>query len=105
VAATLGADAVWWHKHPQEQFYGVAPGELPDCLLGPLDDAAARLAELTAGYGYQQPGRSRQQLREVAFPPALLTGVRQYDQLKREAEQLKRRLYTLTRPPFQRKPR
>jgi hypothetical protein len=97
VDETIGADANWWHRHPKQQWYAAAPGTLPDWLIPAFARAAAQLGEVVRKYGYVERGSTRYDLRGVTFPQELVAGINQYDQLKREAEQVKRRLGALKR--------
>jgi hypothetical protein len=92
VEETLGADAIWWHRKPKDQWYAAAPGQLPNWLTDCLERATARLGDLTRPYGYSEGRGTRYRLNGVTFPDAMVVGVNRYAALKREAEQVRRRL-------------
>jgi hypothetical protein len=97
VDETLGADAIWWHKKPKDQWYAAAPGQLPEWMTAPLERAADRLGEVMRKYGYVEGSSSHYALGRVTFPDDMVAGVNRYDHLKRETERLNRRLYALKR--------
>jgi hypothetical protein len=102
IDATVGADLNWWHKQAKDQWYAAASGTLPEWLIPAFEQAAKQLEEVIRKYGYVDGGSARYHLREVTFPQDLVGGINRYDQLKREAEQVKRRIDALKRARSQR---